>query len=53
MKEVLYKRSPQDDSLASKAHRINHTNMLTCQIKVNSFREEHFFLKLKEYEKTE
>lgn len=31
---------PQDDSLASNAHKINPTNMLICQIKVLCFTKE-------------
>lgn len=42
---------PQDDFVASNAHKINHTNILICQIKVFSFWEEFFVLKPKEGEK--
>lgn len=43
----LYDRTPWDDSLASDINRINYTNMLTCQIKDNSFRQKLFVLKAK------
>lgn len=52
-KKCFYRWSPQNNSLASEAHRVNHTNMLACQIKVNSFRQKLFVLKAKGRSKNE